>query len=37
MLVEVPAVEEIEDTPLVLEFYKVLKGYEVLPRGNRVG
>ena len=32
-LVEAPAVEEIEDTPLVLEFYKALKDYEVLPRG----
>ena len=33
VLVEAPAVEEIEDTPLVLEFYKALKDYEVLPRG----
>ena len=33
VLVEVPEVEEIEDTPLVLEFYKALKDYEVLPRG----
>ena len=33
VLAEVPVVEEIEDTPLVLEFYKALKDYEVLPRG----
>ena len=33
VLVEAPAVEETEDTPLVLEFYKALKDYEVLPRG----
>ena len=32
VLVEAPAVEETEDTPLVLEFYKALKDYEVLPR-----
>ena len=32
VFVEVPAVEEIADTPLVLEFYKALKDYEVLPR-----
>ena len=31
--VEAPAVEETEDAPLVLEFYKALKDYEVLPRG----
>ena len=29
VLVEVPAVEETEDTPLVLEFYEALKDYEV--------
>ena len=33
VLVEAPAVEETEDTPLVLDFYKALKDYEVLPRG----
>ena len=33
VLVEAPAVEGAEDTPLVLEFYKALKDYEVLPRG----
>ena len=33
VLVEAPAVEGVEDTPLVLEFYKALKDYEVLPRG----
>ena len=33
VLVETPKVEETEDTPLVLEFYKALKDYEVLPRG----
>ena len=33
VLVEAPVVEETEDTPLVLEFYKALKDYEVLPRG----
>ena len=32
VLVEAPVVEEIEDTPLVLDFYKALKDYEVLPR-----
>ena len=33
VLVQTPVVEETEDTPLVLEFYKALKDYEVLPRG----
>ena len=33
VLVEAPAVEETKDTPLVLDFYKALKDYEVLPRG----
>ena len=32
VLVEAPAVEETEGTPLVLDFYKALKDYEVLPR-----
>ena len=31
MLVEVPAVEEIEDKSFVFEFYEALKSYEVLP------
>ena len=35
--IEVPAVEETKDTPLVLEFYEALKDYKVLPRGQRVG
>ena len=33
VLVEAPVVEETKDTPLVLDFYKALKDYEVLPRG----
>ena len=33
VLVEVPAVEEIEDKSFVFEFYEALKSYEVLPRG----
>jgi hypothetical protein len=33
VLVEVPAVEEIEDKSFVFEFYEALKDYEVLPRG----
>jgi len=32
VLVEVPAVEEIEDKSFVFEFYEALKSYEVLPR-----
>ena len=31
VIVEAPAVEETKDTPLVLEFYKALKDYEILP------
>ena len=31
VLVEVPAVEEIEDKSFVFEFYEALKVYEVLP------
>tara|TARA_B100001250_G_scaffold329969_2_gene294760 strand:+ start:176 stop:451 length:276 start_codon:yes stop_codon:yes gene_type:complete len=30
--IEAPMVEQIEDTPLVLDFYEALKVYEVLPR-----
>ena len=33
VLVEVPAVEEIEDKSFVFEFYDELKSYVVLPRG----
>jgi len=30
--IETPLVEQIEDEPLVLDFYEALKVYEVLPR-----
>ena len=33
VLVEVPAIEEIEDKSFVFEFYDELKSYVVLPRG----
>ena len=33
VLVEVPAIEEIEDKSFVFEFYEALKNYVVLPRG----
>ena len=33
VLVEVPAVEEIEDKSFVFDFYDELKSYVVLPRG----
>ena len=32
--IETPMVEQIEDAPLVLDFYEALKAYEVLPRGR---
>ena len=35
VLVEVPAVEEIEDTPFKFDFYGALKVYEVLPSNQR--
>ena len=33
VVIEVPAVEVVEDKPFKLDFYEALKVYEVLPRG----
>ena len=33
VVIEVPAIEVVEEKPFKLDFYEALKAYEVLPRG----